>query len=359
MPVCSAASYTITDLGATGLIDSGNYFAVVEINNSGTISGTYKFPGAPNGYYHASSYSGGVQTDLGTLGSLVSNAQDINDSGQIVGRSYTANRGPEHAFLYSQGTMLDLGTLGGLYSIGYGINNQGQVTGSAYTTGNAYHAFLYKDGVMHDLGTLPGLPNSSGKALNSSGQIVGSSSGAAGTSHAFLYSNGAMQDLGPGLAFDINEAGQVVGQAGTNAFLYSQGVMQVLGSLDSTWRGSSAYGINNTGEIVGSSTVRIGDALHGHAFLYVAGAMHDLNEFIDPSTGWELNAATGINDHGQIVGWGRILVNGAREDHAFLLTPIPEPSSFALAALGLIGLTASGWRKRSRVARLPSRCASG
>src|SRR4051794_34524752 len=50
--------------------------------------------------------------DLGTLGGADSLGLGINDSGQVVGQSDTAD-GHTHAFLYSQGVMADLGTLGG------------------------------------------------------------------------------------------------------------------------------------------------------------------------------------------------------------------------------------------------------
>jgi hypothetical protein len=59
---------------------------------------------------------------------------------------------------------------------------------------------------------------------------------------------------------------------------------------------------------------------HSHAFLYsdALQAILDLNERIDPELGWELQVAAGINDSGQIAGYG--LHNG--QMHAFKLTPI-------------------------------------
>ena len=54
-----------------------------------------------------------------------------------------------------------------------------------------------------------------------------------------------------------------------------------------------------------------------HAFVYRNGRMLDLNNLIPPGSGWALTQANGINDAGEIVGYGMI----AGQQHAFLLTP--------------------------------------
>jgi probable HAF family extracellular repeat protein/autotransporter-associated beta strand protein len=59
-----------------------------------------------------------------------------------------------------------------------------------------------------------------------------------------------------------------------------------------------------------------------HAFVsYSGGAAADLNDLIPAGSGWILNFARGINNAGQIVGFGTS--NG--EQHAFLLTPNTGP----------------------------------
>ena len=123
-------------------------------------------------------------TDLGSLGGNSSYAVALNDSGEVVGNSYTPG-GWQHAFLYSNGTMADLGTLGGVDSEALGINNSGEVVGWAHG-----HAFLYSDGLMEDLNTL--VPSSgwtlvSANAINAKGQIVATGGNSAGyNTHAFL-----------------------------------------------------------------------------------------------------------------------------------------------------------------------------
>ena len=108
--------------------------------------------------------------------------------------SYTSGDGQADAFIYSAGLMTDLGSLGG-GSVASGINNSGQVVGWSYTSGGQAHAFLYSAGTMTDLGTLGGT-SSYASAINNSGQAVGVSDTSGGQPHAFLYSGGTMTDLG-------------------------------------------------------------------------------------------------------------------------------------------------------------------
>jgi hypothetical protein len=51
-----------------------------------------------------------------------------------------------------------------------------------------------------------------------------------------------------------------------------------------------------------------------------------------PNAGWTLQVATAINDSGEIVGHG---VNPEGQEDAFLLTPVPEPSSLGVVTLAM------------------------
>ena len=57
--------------------------------------------------------------------------------------------------------------------------------------------------------------------------------------------------------------------------------------------------------------------------------MTDLNSRLPAGSGWVLEAATAINDSGEIVGWGRH--NGVR--HAYRLSP---PVKLALLSFGAL-----------------------
>jgi probable HAF family extracellular repeat protein len=311
----STAPYTILDLGALG----GTLSEANAINVSGVVAGLSTLA---SGNETATMYSGALH-NLGTLGGSYSDAMGINALNQVVGQATTSGDLTAHAFLYN-GSMHDLGTLGGDDSQANAINQAGQIVGSAETSGDFYtHAFLYSNGSMKDLGTLGG-QNSQANAINNNGQITGDAYDAKGKCEAFLYSGSTMTELGTlggslSDGFGINLSGQIVGVSTTAgdaaevAFLYSGGRMTSLGTLGGT--NSQAYAINDSGTIVGQAAV---NAYQSDAFIYSNGKMTDLNSLLPAGSGWQLWAATGINNAGQIVGYG---LDPQGYEHAFLMTP--------------------------------------
>ena len=311
--------YSVTDLGSNTVAN--------DINDSGQIVGRFQ---ATNGNWHAFLFSGGVLIDLGTLGGNSSGAESINNSGQIVGSSRVAN-GSLHAFRYSNGVMNDLGTLtGGSESSGNGINNSGQIVGqSRIADGITFDGFLYNGATMKDLGNFYPVD------INDSGQMAGYSS----NNHASLNSAGIISDLGTlggeySNASSINSSGQIVGASSRVAkgdyhgFLYSSGVLSDLGSLGGD---SYAYVINNSGQIVGSSLLDNGNS---HAYIYSSGVMNDLNDLLYyKNSGWEISSANSINNSGLIV--ADASNDGGKTTHAVLLTPVTTNPNLSLKGSSL------------------------
>ena len=218
---------TLRDLGTLG----GNDAIAGIINQSGQIAGTSytnTIPNATTGYPSQDPffYDHGKMVDVGNLGGTFAFANDMNESGQVVGLSTLAGDTASHPFFWERGKLTDIGTFGGTQGEAKSVNNAGQVIGKANLAGDqAHHAFLWRKGALSDLGTLGGT-NSTAYGINSSGQVVGASLITGGGTHAFLWEKGTgMVDLndfippGSGLylqaAFYINDRGQISG----NAFL--------------------------------------------------------------------------------------------------------------------------------------------
>ncbi|MCP4249391.1 MAG: hypothetical protein GY778_20295, partial [bacterium] len=142
-----------------------------------------------------------------------------------------------------------------------------------------------------DLGTFDGHRGSQAYAINDLGQVTGLAQG-----NVFLWENGVMTDLGFGTwGYDINDSAQIVGVltgGGAKAFHWDAGLMTNLGTLGGFSAG--AYGINNTGQVVGWAQNPDQDE---RAFLYENGVMSDLGTF-----GGDQSWAFGINSVGQVVG---------------------------------------------------------
>lgn len=321
-------TYAVIDLGAL----SGYVSSASGINNTGQVVGNSG---------HAFLWQNGIMRDIGTLpGSSFGYANGINNNGQVVGYSSTNGDSIPRAFLYQNGSMKSLGTLGGTnWTVAYSINDNCQIVGYSPNSGGSEHAFLWQNGSMQDLGTLLG---SSGFSLaygiNNKAQVVGASLSAKVPFplHAFLYQNGSMHDIGTlggdtSSAWAINNNGQIVGDSLTSnnvaddAFLYQNGSMQDLGRFPGSTE-NIACSINDSGQIVGYAYANNSF----HPLLYYGTVMYDLNNLIVTNSGWILVSAECINNSGQIVGGG---INPAGQDHAFLLNPLPFGSVTAATAV--------------------------
>jgi probable HAF family extracellular repeat protein len=140
---------------------------------------------------------------------------------------------------------------------------------------------------------------------------------------------------GSSVAYGINNSGTIVGYAYTSggpqhAFSYSGGLMTDLGTLGGL--NSQANAINSSGTIVGYAETSVGS----HAFSYRGGVMIDLEPYLASIGMTGDSVATAINDNGDIVGYAS-LSNGI--NHAFLLQAMApsitsQPQAQQTAVLG-------------------------
>jgi probable HAF family extracellular repeat protein len=304
---------------------------------------------------------GDLNLELGTLGGKNSsiNWNGINDPGEAVGMSETSVPDPNDEdvcgfgthltcspFLWENGTMIALPTVGGNNGQASAINNRGQVAGYAEngiadsTCPQGVVNFMvdlpvmWNKGVAMALPTINGDPDGVAFGINNRGQVVGYSGTCTAALHAVSWENGTatmLGDLGDpgGIAFAINIHNQVVGQAvnseGTAlATIWQNQTVAALGGLLPGDVASFATSINNRGQVVGSSFNSKSNWSHG--LLWQNGMMIDLNTVFPASSNLYVVSASNINESGQIAGMA-VDMSGAHEGvvvHAFLATPVDE-----------------------------------
>lgn len=311
----AAPVYNVVDLGPTWL--QGD----VGLNNRGQVA--FVSQG------HLVRYSDGL--GLETLSDR--NFQDINiginDRGQVAGQVRIPQMPYYVAFRYTDGVGIEI-LQPDEKSYSAGINDLGHV---AVQSGMGL--YLYTDaGGLTPLDS----PSVLAQDINNAGEIVGTP--------AYVYRPGAgiepLNQVAPGGRPNaISDTGFIAGgiSGSERAFrIDPSGALTIL----STHFARESLDVNNQGHVVGYAGNKFD---HPTAFLFTdADGAQNLNTLIDPAARWKLERAVAINDWGQIAGTG--LFNG--HHRAFRLdpvNPIPEPTTLALLAVGLLPLARrrKGW----------------
>lgn len=359
----SYPTYQIVDLGT---LPGGTYSRAFGVNNQGNVVGVAdNSAGRPRGFFWNGSFQTIAPDNSGDVGpgqqALDSRALAINDSNQVVGyrdhwyasAGYNVNR----AFRWTVGgTIHNIANFANAYpfeSIATGINNLGTVVGYAngqggFPNGSQSHQpfrWTQAAGTQY-MGSLTGSSSSQcyGQDINSQANIAGYGQNAQNNYRSFRSNGASLIDMGgfPNpLIFEppLESFGQAINDNNTVAGYYklspsrfkafvktASGAYEDLGLLPGSNvldDSAQAWGINGSGEIVGSCEV--GNANH-RAFIYesVGGVwqMNDLNNRIPAGSGWVLEHAMDISNTGYIVGYGK--KNG--QVRAFLLRPAVEVS---------------------------------
>jgi len=325
-PPGSGPTYNIFDLGTLGGASSEAY----DINSLGQIAGWSHTAG---GASHAVLWDSDSMTDLGALGSS-SIAYAVSDAGVIAGWS----DGQAVRWMGGPGP-IGLGYLpGGTGSAAFGVSPNGIIVGRSSAAGTPYwRAFRYGGGMVA-LGAPADAHDTRADDRNRAGLTVGTAvlhlGGGAYAGRAARWFGGGMPvDLGVlagqepahnySLATAINDRGEIVGDSYGDAtgvfrepFLFRGGAMsELLPGFNATCPYGNAFDINNAGQVVGLA----GSTSFRTPTLWMDGNVYFLHHQVLNLDDWQLKEARAINDAGMIAGYGVRTDSGAT--HAFLLLP--------------------------------------
>jgi hypothetical protein len=351
-------------------------------------------PGAPATTPQYQIYDVGVVE----VGDTASQGFGVSRGGIAVGRS--VRTGGSQAFTWTlKGDIVGLPNLAGRsYAVSNSANDSGIVVGTAASTlfGTSRLPVIWQNGVVSQLPLPPGETLGDANSVNASNVAVGSVD-TGSSQRGVVYSGGSAsiitQTTANGsyflTAFGINDSGRIMGQgidpnnaARNVGIVYDigQNMAFEVGALPGM-NGALAFGVSNTGFVVGSSMLNQGSGLpfiwsdnggivaiplasgtsEGSAravnsagwvvgddssafsipFLNDGTATYRLADLIPPDSGWDLSmntssSALGISEDSVIVGTG--VHNG--ETHAYAMvpvsttptpTPTPTPTSTPIA----------------------------
>lgn len=352
--------YNIVDLGLLAGDSNSQGFG---ISPNGTFATGRSVTGNFTATRAFSWTQGGGMTALPNLGSPsrpfgVGNG--VNDAGVVVGTGSTTSFGSSRLPLIWQGGAVSQLPLPAGQTLGQatGVNSAGVAVGSA-NSGSAERGAIYQGGVGSFITTTTstGCFITVANGINNAGLVVGNGIDPSNAARnvGFLYNSvtntatevGALAGLNGALAFGVSNGGFVVGSSMLNQgsgtpFIWSQsnGIMPV--PLAAGTSQGSARGVNSNGWVVGTDS-----SAFAIPFLFDGTNTYRIGDLIPAGSGWDLltntsSSALSISDNNIIVGTG--VFGGAV--HGYALVPVPEPSSFALAAFGLAFLA----RRRRRSA---------
>jgi probable HAF family extracellular repeat protein len=213
--------------GMTPIGSFGTSTRVFTINNSGFAAG-YSFI---NGFGNVGFTQANTASPLVPFGDSTTTPFKANSAGVVTGGSSLGGLG--RAFVYSAGgsmTFLPV-PADSNRSIGRGINDFGEVVGETYNNNlNNTGAFLWSSSLgVQRLATLPGAHATYADAINNLGWIVGHVEQGATTGvlwmpgqapidlNAYVHDVLGRPDITILSAEDINDLGQIVGQAQTGS----------------------------------------------------------------------------------------------------------------------------------------------
>jgi hypothetical protein len=280
------------------LVDLGKHFTVNDMNKNGVVVG----------YKH---------TDLGDQPMIWRNghwnpvlkgadgmATAVDVDGDVVGET---TRGQPMLWVHgsAEGILVVPKYKAEVVALA-GVNDSELVVGSdVEKRDRSWHCFTWQNG-----GTTKDLqvPNCVAGRINRNGWIIGEGTSPAGhNAEGFIWTGNHFhwfEDHPSAVGVDINDENHVAGdydspEGPTHAFIYDGAQFTDIGTVPGG-TGSSARKINSHDEVLGTAT-KDGDEV---IFVRTGGENLELLPLIDNLEDWDLTVPIGMDDDGNIVGWG-------------------------------------------------------
>lgn len=273
----------------------------------------------------------------------VSQTSDISDDGSVVGAAGRSTTSVATQWA-ADGSVHELAALAGAEQ-----SQASAISGSVIVGTAGDHPVRWENGVVTSLPTLTSAGTGNALDINTSGVVVGSSIDGH-TPTAVMWRNGELVGVGSlggtgSEATAVNDVGDVVGWANDEtgrhrAFLLRDGTLSSLHGVSAAFA-STALGLNDRGQVVGEYTTT-SDATRAFLWSETTG-MIDLNTFLPADSGWVLIRARGINELGQIVGFGHLNGVGRAFVMSALHAPIAEDGEASTASDTPVDVSLDSW----------------
>ena len=341
--VPSFGAWTVVDLGTLNPDNSGTSEGLGISDDGAYVVGLASSPSdATSTPFRFNDVNGNFQVDPGEMLNLLDilnadlppeeaftagTSTAVNNSGIAIGRTLPVDMPfrVTDPFYHGQAVPEEQGGLNG-------INEAGLAVGSSHVPGNPGNAYVLE---VDDTWTL--LPSTAGWTgaldINDNNMICGFDNDGGGIRQGAVWEhNGSawvktiLPALGgntEGEAWGLNDFGQVVGinkvSGERRAVLWEDtGSGWTITVLDGG--ASYAYDINNAGVIVGKT------GSEGRIWIPTGGGSYNVTHINDriPDSDWYVRVGTGISDHGWVVGQGQY--NNSGIWHAVVIVePLPIP----------------------------------
>ena len=263
----------LTDVGTIG----GSATVVTTVTEAG---GAYGWVKGPDGQQHAFLFHNGSLFNLTPSGFRASNIRAVNRKGQAIGGAIDGG-GKNFAFVVTPGAagpVIDfIALLAGGASSAQDISDSGFVVGTASTPdGLSSHPFVYgiDTKTITDLGTFGG-PSGTATDVNEAGDVTGYAQNASGGNVAFVWRSGTTKTAIPGGSATVGERINLRGDVAVrvwdgshdHAYIYIAATGSLLPAFPVGAYASSITALTDDGVVIGQYAHRS----EWHTYTYQCG----------------------------------------------------------------------------------------